>query len=127
MVVNSKVFLDSNIIIYIGLVNQVSLRNWLQTRTLVVSAISLLEVLGYHKISPKDFRYFKSFFSECEVIPVQRDIIETAIIFRQQKRMSLGDSLIVATAFHHNLPLVTANTKDFTHISDLELINPIQL
>ena len=104
MVVNSKVFLDSNIIIYTGLVDQVSLRNWLQTRTLVVSAISLLEVLGYHKISPKDFRYFKSFFSECEVIPVQRDIIETAIIFRQQKRMSLGDSLIVATAFHTLYP-----------------------
>lgn len=126
MVVNSKVFLDSNIIIYTGLVDQAPLRNWLYTRALVVSGISLLEVLGYHRISPKDFRYFKGFFKECEVVSIDQDIIQTAINFRQVKRMSLGDSLIAATAFHHKLPLLTANTKDFIHIADLELINPLQ-
>lgn len=126
MVVNSKVFIDSNIIIYTGLVDQAQLRNWLHTRALVVSGISLLEVLGYHKISSKDLRYFKAFFKECEVVPIDQDIIQRAINFRQLKRMSLGDSLIAATAFHHKLPLVTANTKDFSHLDKLELINPLQ-
>jgi predicted nucleic acid-binding protein len=38
--------------------------------------------------------------------------------------MSLGDSLIAATALVHNLILVTRNTDDFNWIANLSLLNP---
>ncbi len=38
--------------------------------------------------------------------------------------MSLGDSLIAATAILNNLALVTNNTKDFQWIDSLTIINP---
>lgn len=54
-------------------------------------------------------------------------IIQKAIELRQTKQMSLGDAVIGATATIHNLPLVTANLKDFKHIENIELINPLEL
>ena len=40
--------------------------------------------------------------------------------------MSIGDAIIAATARRHDLPLMSANTKDFKHINQLELINPLE-
>ena len=34
--------------------------------------------------------------------------------------MSLGDSIIGATAFHHNLKLCTNNIKDFQAVKELD-------
>lgn len=126
MAVNKTVVLDSNIIIYSGLVAQNHLRQWLKSRTLLVSTISQLEVLGYRQLTPKDQYYFEAFFEECELLSISEDIIQRAIEFRREKRMSLGDTIIAATALQQHLPLVTANTKDFNHIAELDLINPFQ-
>jgi toxin FitB len=38
--------------------------------------------------------------------------------------MKLGDAIIAATALVHGLALVTNNTKDFTHIEGLVIIDP---
>ena len=38
--------------------------------------------------------------------------------------MTLGDSIIAATALRFDMPLVTRNTSDFLHITGLHLINP---
>ena len=39
--------------------------------------------------------------------------------------MSLGDSIIAATALCHRLRLATNNTADFKGIPGLELFNPL--
>ncbi len=52
-------------------------------------------------------------------------IVEQAIHLRQQRKMSLGDAVIGATALTHNLKLATANVKDFAWIKNLEVINPV--
>jgi len=46
---------------------------------------------------------------------------------RQQRKMSVGDSIIAATAILHKLTLVTANTDDFQWIPDIQLLNPLPL
>ena len=52
-------------------------------------------------------------------------IILKSITLKQQKKLSLGDAIIAATAISENLSLLTANTKDFKHIEELELIDPM--
>jgi hypothetical protein len=39
--------------------------------------------------------------------------------------MTLGESLVAATALVHQLMLVTRNTDDFDWISNLVLLNPL--
>lgn len=44
---------------------------------------------------------------------------------RQNKKMSLGDSLIAATALSLGIELVSRNTADFTGIQGLTVHNPL--
>jgi predicted nucleic acid-binding protein len=38
--------------------------------------------------------------------------------------LDMPDGLIAATALEHNLTVVTRNTKDFSHLPGLQLLNP---
>jgi len=51
--------------------------------------------------------------------------IDLAIGLRQQRKMSLGDALIAATCMAHQLPLASANDKDFDWIGGLQVHNPM--
>jgi predicted nucleic acid-binding protein len=125
MGVSKPIILDSNIVIYSGLTSHYELKEWLKSKVIAVSLITKLEVLGYHSLNEKDEIYFESFFKKCELIAIDSLIIKTAISLRQLKSMSLADAIIAATTKHYNLPLITANNKDFKHIEDLEIINPL--
>lgn len=57
-------------------------------------------------------------------IPLEEQIITHTIELRREKKMSLADSIIAATALLHHLPLVTRNEVDFVHIKGLKIINP---
>lgn len=120
---NEYILIDSNIIIYTGLVNQGRLRKWLKNYSPVVSAVSQIEVLGYRKLTEKDKHYFEAFFNNLKVIPINENVIKEAIALRQIKSMSLGDSIIAATAIIENIPLLTANSKDFSSVKNIELID----
>lgn len=122
MAANRPILLDSNIVIYTGLTPYKAIRKWLKSKTYLVSAITHLEVLGYYQLTSKDKEYFEAFFKKVKMIPVQAEIIQKAIELRQDKIMSLGDAIIAATALSRNLPLLTANARDFHHIKELELI-----
>ena len=60
-----------------------------------------------------------------EVPPSEQPILDGAVALRQQRRMSLGDSLIAATALVHGLTLVTHNTNDFRWVTNLLLHDPL--
>jgi predicted nucleic acid-binding protein len=53
--------------------------------------------------------------------PITKLIIEQAISIRQQKKMSLADSVIAVTCIINNLTLFTYNQQDFQHL-DIQLI-----
>lgn len=116
--------LDSNILIYSASSEAKNLQLWLTENTLHISAITLLEVLGYHRLTNSDREYFEHFLSYCDPISISSDIIQKAISLRQYKSMSVGDSIIAGTALIYQLPLVTLNIKDFRHIENLLLIDP---
>jgi toxin FitB len=53
-------------------------------------------------------------------------LIDAAVGLRRQRKMSLGDSLIAATALAQGLTLVTRNIRDFQWIETLDLLNPFE-
>ena len=119
--------LDSNIIIYAAQPQYESLRNWMGETDRSISLISQVEVLGYHNLSVSEKMFFDGFFDNFRTLPIDEAIIEKATKLRQQKKMSLGDSIIAATAIEFGLALATANSKDFGWIEGLEIFDPTQL
>jgi len=118
--------LDSNIIIYAIQPDFSQLRELIAEHSPAVSAVSYVEVLGYHQLTAEDKQDFVDFFDAAEILSISQPVLDKATDLRQKRRMSLGDSIIAATAILNNLTLVTANTKDFTWIPDLNLLNPLE-
>lgn len=119
--------LDSNIIIYAGQPQYPQLREFIAERSPVVSALSYLEVLGYHQLTEPRRYYFEAFFQTAEVLPISEAVLMQAVALRQQRRMTLGDAIIAGTALVHNLTLVTRNIDDFLWIATLNILNPFDI
>jgi len=116
--------LDSNIIIYAAEPNYRAVREFISKHNSVVSIISKVEVLGYHKLSSENTQRLEKIFQLLPIIAISDVVIDMAISLRQKRKMSLGDALIAGTALSHDLPIVTANVKDYIWIDDLKVINP---
>ncbi len=120
-----SVLIDSNLIIYAAKPEYQELRRFIARHAPAVSVVSYVEVLGYHRLTEQDRRYFEDFFVAAPIVRISTDILEQATRLRQRRAIGLGDALIGATALVHDLELLTANTEDFQWISDLRLSNPI--
>jgi hypothetical protein len=120
------ILLDSNLLIYSIQKEHHALRQWMLTIQPAYSIISKVEVLGYWNLSPEQAQAIANVLFQLREISLTARQCERAIALRQQRKMSLGDALIAATALEHKLPLATRNTKDFAWITDLTLINPME-
>jgi len=118
------VLLDSNIIIYSAQPENAQLRAFIAEHTPAVSALSYLEVLGYHRLTEQQRQYFEEFFQLAQVLPIAQDVLTQAATLRQQRRMTLGDAVIAGTALVYELILITRNVDDFRWITELNLLNP---
>ncbi len=118
--------LDSNLLIYSAADAHQFQRPLALSKQNFASLISKVETLGFHKMEAADAVYFNSLFAIVTLLPVTPNIIETAINLRQQRRMTLGDSLIAATALEFNLTLATRNVADFAPIQNLTVYDPFQ-
>lgn len=117
--------LDSNIIIYSYQGEYQALDNLIASNPIKLSEISYLETVGYPKITPAEEWYLHALFASTTVLAVDNPIIKQATTLRQQRKMSLGDAIIAATALIHDLTLLTRNSDDFKWIDGLRLINPM--
>ena len=116
--------LDSNIVIYATQQEHEWLRLDILSQPFAVSQITRAEVLGWHRITPEDAADLEEFLAAGTHLSITDEVVNKAIELRQQRKMSLGDSLIAATALLHGLELVTRNTDDYKHIAELRLLNP---
>jgi predicted nucleic acid-binding protein len=118
--------LDSNIIIYSAKRDYAELRRFMANNAYSVSAVSVIEVLGYHLLGDNQRQYLIEFFKAANVLKISDSVVNEAVKLRQIKRMGLGDAIVAGTALAHRLPLVTRNIGDFNWIQNLDLINPFE-
>ncbi|MBV6402946.1 MAG: hypothetical protein CNIPEHKO_03268 [Anaerolineales bacterium] len=116
---------DSNLIIYVASGKYPDLNEWFVTKRPVVSAVTLLEVLGYHKLEANEKNILQNLFAELSVIYPSAEVFQKAIDLRQKRNISVSDALIASTAFVHQLTLATHNTSDFDWVTGLDLVDPL--
>lgn len=117
---------DSNLIIYATQPPYALLRSWFVDYATHYSAISRLETLGYHRLGDAEKQALMAILDSLDILIFTKVTIEVAITLRQQRKMSLGDALIAATCLEYDLPLATANEKDFEWIDGLVIHNPVE-
>jgi predicted nucleic acid-binding protein len=120
------ILVDSNIIIYAASGNYPNLEDWFAENQPSTSAISLVEVLGYYKLTSMEKAALEELFTELTVLYPTVEIFKVATELRQKRSISVGDALIASTALHHQLTLATHNTKDFEWIESLSLFDPLE-
>ncbi len=118
--------LDSNIIIYSAKREYAELRRFMVKNAYSVSAVSRIEVLGYHLLTDNQRQYLNEFFQAANILRISDSVVTEAVKLRQTKRMGLGDAIVAGTALAHRLTLVTRNIGDFSWIQNLDLINPFE-
>lgn len=117
--------LDSNLLIYSYQDQHTYLRPLVSDRTNYVSAISRLEVLGFHALSDHERAYFEIVFTALVSLPLSNVIINTGIRLRQKHKMKSNDSLIAATGLLYNLEVYARKVSDFDRVTGLKIVNPI--
>jgi toxin FitB len=120
---------DSNIVIYAAEPDDSRCLAFASHSDAVIAAVSRIEVLGFPafaRLSRDRQDRLNQIVAAIAEIALTESVIQQAIALRQQKKMSLGDAIIAATAMTHALPLVTRNVDDFRHIAGLKLINPFE-
>ena len=101
------------------------MRQFIAANAPAVSAVSYVEVLGFHGLTEPDRVALTQFFAGARTLPLDQPVLERAVALRQQKRMSLGDSLVAGTALAHGLTLITRNVTDFQWVPGLTLLDPL--
>jgi predicted nucleic acid-binding protein len=89
------------------------------------ASVTKIEALGFWNIGTLELMRLSRWFDESLAFELDQAIVLRAIELRQQKRMSLGDAVIAATALVQDAVLWTANEADFMGIDGLRVHNPL--
>ena len=116
----TKAVLDSNAIIYAskGLVDAEKLLS--AGERYYASIITFIEVYAYDFADSAEKQIIDEILESIEVIEVDQEIAEQAIIYRKNKsrKIKLPDAVILATAKIINAELITGNYRDFQNIDN---------
>jgi predicted nucleic acid-binding protein len=120
-----RFLIDTNVIIdVLGSLMPENVRKVILQMPLVISAVTYMETLGWHQVTPDQLRVLQNFMNTSTILSINQSVVEKTVLIRQQKKIGLGDAIIAATALVHNLTLVTRNVSDFKSIENLRILNP---
>lgn len=117
--------LDTNIVVYAIQPQYPFLHDLIVQNLPNYSAISFVESLGFHRITRQDETDIRRLLARLPRIEIDQPVLDQAVALRQQRKMSLGDAIIAATALVHNKTLITRNIADFAWIAGLKLLDPL--
>jgi len=113
-------FVDTNILINLA-EGKKEVDQYLEGNNLFVSVITEIELLGWHKITNPQKSFFHELLSDCTLIGLTKPIKELAIELKQKHKIKLPDAVILGSAIHLDIPLITLD-QGFEKIKDLNLI-----
>jgi hypothetical protein len=120
-IIDSDIFIDF-------LRNDKKAVNWLpkqNTDSTLFSAITETELVsGRANNNPRNKQLLMNMLLQFTKIPIDNPLAELAGDIRRQYSISLGDSVIAASALSHNATLITRNTKDFKKVPHLKIMEP---
>lgn len=120
--------IDSNIFIYATKPDDNIASEFLKSvKSFCYSKITLIEVFGVKGLDKDVENDLTILFSKGEALDVSDMVISSAIEIRKTKRMTLGDSIIAATAIAYKAELVTRNLDDFKNVEGLSIYNPYEV
>ena len=123
ILINDRLLLDTNIIIYYfnGIVTDNRMDKILQ-ESFNISIITKIEFLSWQKLRTNKTLEQKAldFISHANVYELTDEIANKVIDIRQQYRIKTPDAIIGATALVHGFDVVTNNVDDFKNL-DLEV------
>lgn len=118
------VCLDTNIVIYIA--NGVLGEQIVGNESIIYPSILRIESLGYQNIKSIEEQRIRELLAVLVEAQLTEGIIERAIRLRQQKKMTLGDAVVAATALEYDCELWTANATDFAQVEGLRIYDPLK-
>lgn len=84
------------------------------------SVIVEIELLGFPIIEDT----IVEFITQTTILPLNSSVVKQTISIRKKHKIKLPDAIIAATAIVHDLTLITRNTKDFSKIKELKVVDP---
>jgi predicted nucleic acid-binding protein len=115
-----QILVDTNILLYLLKGND-TLEDLLQGKTIYLSFVTELELLGLKRLSAEEENQIQALLSDCVIVPLNNSINQKYVELRRSYHLKLADALIAATAIASNLPLITAD-KQFRTVVELTLI-----
>lgn len=112
----NNILLDTNVLIHL-LNGHVGIRELVEDCTWYISFITEMELQLKHDISPEDRGRVLSILEDCRIVEMNHEIKQLAIQLAQRHRLKLADSIILATARHTGMVLITADLE-FNKVDD---------
>ncbi len=89
-----------------------------------ISVITRMELLGWAGANDQQTEILEEYVNTSLVFPLDEPVIIKTIQIRKATKAKLPDAIIAATALVNQLVLITRNTKDFTGIDGLKMLDP---
>ncbi len=123
----NKAILDSNSIIFLskGKIDLAKLRS--KYSKFYVSIITYMEVYAYDFTVQTEKDLIDAFFGTVEIIEINREIADQAIIYRKNKskKIKLPDAIISASAKYASADLLTDDWDDFQNVDSTVAVKDI--
>ncbi|SFU08186.1 hypothetical protein SAMN04489724_3782 [Algoriphagus locisalis] len=116
----NNLLLDTNIILYL-LSGDPIVADFLSKKTVFVSFITELELLGYDGLTPEGLKIVENLLDDTTIIDLNSSIKKHVVKLRKSYRIKLPDAIIAATAFYLNIPLMTAD-KHLSKVKELNIL-----
>jgi predicted nucleic acid-binding protein len=116
----NKIFVDTNILIYF-LKGEQEVIEMIGDKDVAISFITELELLSFPDLSKESEQIISNLLKECTIIELNRKIKDLTIEFRKKTKLKIPDSIVAASAYYMNLPLLTAD-KQMRIIDEVEVI-----
>src|SRR5690606_34669807 len=116
----NSIFLDTNIVLYL-LSGDDTIADYLNGKTIFLSFITELKLLGYKEISAEELSKVESLLADSTIIDINSEIKKIVIALRKSDKIKLPDAIIAATSHYLNIPFMTSD-KDLTKLTDLNIL-----